>query len=771
VPGGEHDAFGVRLRDLRERAGLTQEELAERAGLTAKAISLLERGERRRPHPHTVRSLAQALALGEDERTALTAALARRADAVPAPGLPVALTPLVGREQDVAAIVGLLGDPAVRLLTLTGTGGIGKTRLGVEAARAAAGHFPDGVAFVALAPLGDAALVVPTVARVLGVREAAGPRPTAALTEHLRGRTLLLVLDNVEHLLDCAGEVAGLLGACPGLSVLATSRAPLRVRGEREYCVAPLGVPPRGDPTVDDVAATPAGALFAARATDASGTFALTPANAAAVAAICRRLDGLPLALELAAATLRHLDPETLLGRLDRALRADGARDLPERQRTMRATLDWSHQLLREPEKELFRRLAVFAGGFPLAAAEEVCAGGGIDAEDVVALLGALAEQSLVTPGPGPRYRMLEPVRQYALAHLAGSGEEDELRRRHAEHHLALAERAQPLLTGPDQVVWLDRLEAENDNLRAAIRWAVQAGELSIAARLGAALGMYWVMRTRHGEGRLLCEQALAGADLPAWLRARVLFALAVCVYGSGDDRRMAALAEEGVALARQAGDPLAEAYALGLVGYAALQRGDLDGAERALTTSLCTLNEHGDAWRAAHTLNHLAVAALGRGDAVGASSTAAEALAHARRAGDRYAATVALCLLARTSWQAGEQDRAAGHWREALGLSAELANTANSAAGVRGLATVAAARGQWRRAARLLGAAGAMTQTAGPLLFAYTAYASNDADWHAAAAACAALGEREWQQACAEGRAMGFEQAVRYALADEIAR
>ena len=790
--GEDAAPFGAQLRRLREAAGLTQEELAERAGLTARAISMLERGERKRPYPHTVRSLADALELSEGERAVLTAAIPRRsgdgaavsdeAAATYSSALPASLTPLLGREREVEEIAGLLlgrtaaGAAAVRLLTLTGPGGIGKTRLAIEAAKKAAGYFPDGVAFVALAPLGNATLVMPTILRGLGLREAAGVvRPLEVLCQYLRERKFLLVLDNFEHVAEAAPEVVDLLSSCPNLSVLVTSRAPLRVRGEREYSVSPLAVPdPTHIPEAEEVAQTPAARLFIERAEDASPDFELTQANAAAVAAICWRLDGIPLALELAAARTRFLGPTALLSRLDQALQAGGARDLPQRQRTMRATLDWSHELLQEPERELFRRLSVFAGGFTLEAAEEVCAAGAVEAEEVLVLLGNLAEQSLVVVETSPegrtRYRMLEPVRQYALENLRQSYKEDEVRWRHTEYYLALAEEAEPRIKGQDQVEWLDKLEAENDNLRAAIGWSLEVEEAQTAAQFGWALGMYWVMRTRHGEGRLLMEQTLAqgGDELPARLRTRALWALAVCVYGSGDNERMMEVAEEGVALSRQAGDRVGEAYTLGVLGYAALQLGDLDRAERVLKESLEMVREQGDTWRTAHTMNHLTVMALRRDDRPRAAGYAEEALAHTRQTGDRYAANVALSLLAQMAWESDEQERAAGHWREALRLSYELTNKANSASSIQGLATVAGVRGELRRAVRLLGAAEALQEAAGLVLYAYTTYTSNEPHQCAASAAREELGERAWKEARDEGRAMTFEQAVEYALEGE---
>jgi predicted ATPase/DNA-binding XRE family transcriptional regulator len=765
--------FGAMLRELREAARLTQEELATRAGLTAKAVSALERGERKRPYPHTVRSLADALKLSEGERAVLTEAIPSRSVNVPAPveaattppsSLPASLTPLLGREREVAEIVGLLGQGAIRLVTLTGPGGIGKTRLGIEAAQKAAGYFPDGVAFVALAPLGDAALVMPSISQVLGLREAAGVQSLEVLCQYLRERKFLLVLDNFEHVAEAAAEVVNLLGSCPNLSVLVTSRAPLRVRGEREYSVSPLAVPdPTRKPEAEEVSQTPAAKLFIERAEDASAVFELTQANAAAVAAICWRLDGLPLALELAAAQTRFLGPTALLSRLNQALQAGGARDLPERQRTMRATLDWSHELLHEPEKTLFRRLSVFSGGFTLEAVEGV--GTAAEAEDVLVLLGNLVEQSLVVTETSPegetRYRMLEPVRQYALERLEKSGEVEEVRRRHAAFYLALAEEAEPRIKGWHQGEWLDRLEAENDNLRSAIGWSLEAGEAQTAARFGWALGMYWVMRARHTEGRLLMEQTVAQSDnLPGEMKSKALWALAASVYGSGDNNRLMAISEEGVTLSRRTGDRQSEASLLGMMGFAALQLGELDRATQILEESLGIFREQGDAWAAAHILTHLAITPLRRGDYPRAAGYAEEAFALTRQTGDRLAANIALHILAQAAWASGDQERAARHFRDALELTFEVKDRTNAAYCLQGLAAVAGARGGPGRAVRLLGAAEALLETTGIPLY---AQADRQLHQHVAEAAREHLGEQAYSEAWDEGRAMSFEEAVAY--------
>ena len=693
--GGHGEPFGAMLKRLRDRAGLTQEELASKAGLTAKAISALERGERRRPYPHTVRSLADALALTEAESAFLAAAVPGRGENVratdagaPPAVLPAPATALVGRERDVEAVVGLIRHPENRLVTLTGPGGVGKTRLSTEVARAllAAGSFPDGASFVALAPLEDASLVVPTIAQaLLDAGETEGLSSSASLRAYLRGRRLLLVLDNFERLLGAALEVAGLIEACPGLAVLATSRAPLRIRGEREYPVAPLAVPdPTRAPRLDDVADAPAVELFVQRARQASPTFEVSEANAAAVAAICWRLEGLPLALELAAARMRFLGPTALLSRLDRALEASGARDLPERQRTMRATLDWSHELLSEPEKGLFARLSVFAGGFALEAAEAVGEDGGSGGEDVLVLLERLVEQSLVLAEPamdgGVRYRMLEPVRQYAWEKLDEGGEGEQRRRRHAEYQLALAERAKPELNGPAQAVWLDRLEAELDNLRAAIGWSLGRGDPEVALRLVATLWWFWYKRGHLTEGRRWLEEALERSAPPTPARAEALNGAGVLARNQADYDLARARLTESLALQRELGDGKGTADVLLNLGTVALDRGDPVGAATLFDESLSLRRQLGDRWGAALALNNLGVAARARGDLADAASLCEESLEQFRALGDRAGIAMVLSNLGMVAEEESTPAEAAGFYDESLGLYRELEDKRNVA-------------------------------------------------------------------------------------------
>ena len=753
---GELPSFGAWLKRRRKALDLTQNALAQLVGCSVVSIRKFE-GDEQRPSRQLAELLAQHLAIPSEERATfvqfarvgldaappelpLPAGAAFPASHAPQPALPNNLpippTPLIGRAQDVVTVRDMLGRTDVRLLTLSGPGGIGKTRLAFAVAAALTDAFTDGVTFVDLTPIRDAALVALTIAPALGVMDATGTPLVDRLRAFLRDRRLLLLLDNFEQVVDAAPLLAALLAGCPNLKIMVTSRAPLRLSGEHEFPVPPLELPPHPPPPSlmpgrggAELAQYAAVQLFVARAQAALPSFTLTDTNASVVAEICRRLDGLPLAIELAAARIKLFAPAALLARLrDRfALLTGGARDLPARQQTLRTTIDWSYDLLSPVEQRLFRCLAVFVGGWTLDAAAAVCEdeetrrqradrSEGLLVSRSSGLrvyldgLQTLVDQSLVRredgPGGEPRFRRLETIREYALELLELSEEEQTLRRRHAQYFLALVEQAALELEGADQANWLDRLERERDNLRAVLAWSLSAqGDVEVGLRLSMTLGRWTLGFMLMFESYEWLERALPrmwGSDPPPpALRARVLYALgAMLVVLPTNPARAMTLLEESLALFQVLGDRAGMAGALDALGRAARNQGDYPRAQMLGEQSLALFQAEEDVWGIAIALMSLGDVALDQGDTTQATRRFEEALAMCHDAGSRLAGGWALINLGRIAYVQGNHARALTVFAETLALFREARNRVGVAQTLIELGRVARAQGADARAA-----------------------------------------------------------------------
>jgi predicted ATPase/DNA-binding XRE family transcriptional regulator len=755
----EASPFGTKLRELRIAAGLTQEDLAERTGLSVRGISDLERGERSRPHFETVRLLADALELAPPDRAALVAAARPPPGTAPAEAihpitvissLPIPATRLVDREREIEEATALLDQGEMRLLTLTGPGGVGKTRLAI-AVTAQSAHAESAV-FVDLAPISDPNLVAPSIVRALGLHDPGDRSPTDLLKEALRNNHNLLVLDNFEQVINARFVISELLTACPGLKILVTSRMPLRLRGEQEFPVSPLAVPVRTEQSpLADLEQAPAVMLFIQRARAADPHFSFDVENAPSVIEMCHRLDGLPLAIELAAARVGLLPPQVLVKLMERrlALLTGGPTDAPERQRAMAAAVDWSHDLLSSEAQVLFRRLAIFVSGYSLEAVEAICAEG---LPQVLDQLSELADHGLIERAPqlngSPQFRMLEVVREYARERLEDSGETLTTSRAYVAYYLAFTERAADGLTGPSQGAWMTRLTAEHDNLSAALEFAINLQDADTALGLGANLWQYWARKGLLGEGRKWLERSLAIVDGSSLVRARALRMLGNLAIDLADFQRAQSLFEASQEKSRELEDETGVIISLCSLGLVAGYRGNYDqarslyeasleacrafGARRSEAIALHGLGdlanavglpdeartrhqqalaiqqEIGDVGGIAYSTLSLAETTCDAGDPTSAQSIFEQSLVLFEDVGDSLGIAYARYGLGRVASLRHENSRAAEQFAEALALRREFGDRRGIVECVEGLAGVALAFGETEQAGRLISAAAA---------------------------------------------------------------
>ncbi len=703
------------------------------------------------------------------ERRILTQDPALAPPALPAApasgGTPTPATALLGRERELEQLVQLVRMRSARLVTLTGPGGVGKTRLAVELAHTMGEEVEGGAVYISLGAIADPALVGPTLAEALGIAVGEGRSPGEALARALAPRTLLLILDNFEQLLPAAMLLSELLAAAPRLQLVVTSRAALRLAGERELPVRPLGLPAKGD-GLDAIVRSPAVALFLDRARAVRPDFALTEETAIAAASVCARLDGLPLAIELAAARSKIMQPAAILERIDHSLGllTSGASDAPERHRSLRATLDWSYELLDEDDRKLLARLGVFVGGASLEAAEQVC---GADGLAVLDALAGLVDKSLLSSDGGdpPRFALLETVREYALERLVASGEEEPTRSAHAAFYLALAEEAEPQVQGPEQSWWVQRLAREHGNFRSALAFIFERGDGETALRLAVGLRRYWHLKGYLDEGRGWLERALAAApDAPELLRTKALSVAGAIAGEQGDFDAARALLERSVAVARTLGDPVRTASGLTNLGNIFLYSGDYAGA-RALYRESAELTR-GLSYKGhiAVTTENLGAVAFAEGALDLALELFSEAEQLAREAG--VADTRASCLrsLGRTCVLRGELARAAGLFRRALALTRSLGGGPAVTECVEGLASVEAFGGDAARAAVLFGAVDAARAVAG------ASRPPDQARWieQSHARALERLGRKAFREAYRRGEAVPLGAAIDLAVGTE---
>src|SRR5229473_2130547 len=623
--------------------------------------------------------------------------------------LPVLRTGFVGREKEVAAAKELLLRQDVRLVTVTGPGGIGKTRLAVQVASGAVEHFPGGTHFVPLSSLSDPGLIASAIVQTLGIREAGGQSPLEMLKENLHslGAPMLLLLDNFEHLAQAAPTVAELLAMGPNLKIMVTSRAALHVYGEHEFPVPPLAMPDsRSIPSVEVLAQCPAVALFVQRAVAAKPDFELNRENAPSVAEICARLDGLPLAIELAAARLKVLSPSSLLTRLANRLQllTGGARDLPQRQQTLRAAMDWSYDLLNPAEQKLFRRLSVFVGGCNLEGVEAVCDTKGDLDLDLLDGMTSMVDKSLaqqVEQAGESRFVMLETIREYALEKLEVSGEKALTKRSHAAYCLVLAEEEALEQCSGEGTEWLERFALEHDNFRAALDWLTETGDADWGLRLGNALFRFWEIREYLAEGRERLGRLLklAGATAPTKARTRALFAAGVLAGGQGDYASSQTLLSESRDIARQLDDKTGIAVSLNALAVVARDKPDLPAAFALFEESLLLWRELGDQKAVARSLSNLANIAKLQGSHDLARALYAECISIFRGLGDRTGVAWSLNYQGDVARDQGESVAARTLYEQALAIFRELGDRWGIAGTVADLGSLAREQGDYSQA------------------------------------------------------------------------
>jgi len=763
VKRGASGPFGAQLRSLREAAGFTQEELATIAGLSVHAVSALERGERRRPYPETVRSLATALDLPSSVRDELLQMARVSSDRAPsnspdASALPLPLTPLVGREADVRALENWLADPAARICTLIGPGGVGKTRLALELARETADAHRLRVVFVGLASIVDPSFVASMIAEAFDVTDVTLADLPRRVRAACTGRATLLILDNFEHVLGAAPLVADLLGAVASLRVLATSRAPLRVRGEREYPVGPLAMESSHGPTIT---LAPAVRLFLDRVHDFDPGFRLTDANTSLVTSICRRLDALPLAIELAVPWLKALPPNELLRRLDGGALTPsiGRRDLPERQQTMNATVAWSYQLLAPEEQRVFRQLGAFPSRFPMEAATAVCSNAATD--DTPRAVAGLIERSLLirtegSSASGALYLMLETVRAYAQGELTASGERDLAMDALARYCVATAATAEERLIGLTQAEWLDRVRDDLETFRSGLSWLIEHDRVSEACVIVWQLLFFWLIRGHTAEGLSWYDRLLQLPSLTPVDRGAAMAGAAVMRYAQGD--LDAARRASDAALAVSKDDSMAAALARNILGHVGIAVGDLAMARDHFTAVVDRFGGLGVPWVTGNALAGLASVSLAGGALEDAGRLLAEARAVMSGVGPWFSEIV-LYVQAVLSVRRSRPQEAIVVVRESLVHIERLHDKFALVYALVALAAAAEQMGDDAWAARILAARDAVTERTGAIP---VDHAVRDLRERVERDARARLGPRRWAREYEAGRHASVESLVK---------